>query len=183
MSSSDPDTSSGSNSGSSDSSSSLENESELLLRPVFLRKKKTAPHNENATPTKLAIARAEHHQKIESNNAEIQDFDGVEDTDDVDPEKEYALWKERERFRRERDRQKLADFEREKEDAVRRQMRGDDKEASGEESDEKNGTLARKSAHLGSYYAENIDESLLKRDYTNIEDLGDHSRPTKYKRG
>lgn len=112
----------------------------------------------------------------------MEDFDGVDDTDDVEPEKEYELWRNREKFRKDRDRRKLALLEEEKEEAVRRNLGGETE--SGKESGRSGNldSITRKSANLGSYYAENIDEKLLKRNYKDVEDHTDHSRPTRFRK-
>lgn len=176
--------SSGSGSGSSDSESSgsLDEESPILARPIFSKRRKTLAVQEPTLNSKLAMARAEQHVKVEQNEAKLEDFDGVDDTDDVEPEKEYELWRNREKYRKDRDRKKLAVLEEEKEEAVRRNLGGST--GNGEESGtaEKSDTITRKSANLGSYYAQNIDEKLLSRNYENVEDNTDHSRPTRFKK-
>lgn len=173
-------------SSSSDSSSSLDENSELLLKPVFLKKSNSRKPTEKAPVSKLAIARAEHHQQIDAKEAVKEDFDGVDDTDNLDPEQEYEMWKLREKERKKRDRQKLEEVENEKEDALRRQKESavdfDIQSNFKHHEEQEINTSRTRHAQLGSFYSSSIDDRLLKRDYKDIEDLGDHSRPTKYKR-
>lgn len=164
---------------SSESDSSLDDSSSddgasLLVRPVFLKKAKKAPQKAAPTPN-LVIAKAEFRSLLDAKQAKTTDFSGIDDTDNVDPEQEYALWKLRELQRRQRDRLQLEQLETEKEDLLRRQQGTlGPKEASASASDVPK--------QLGSFYADGIDEKLLKRDYGEVEDLGDHSRPTRYKK-
>lgn len=85
----------------SGSSSESENESPILAKPVFVKKnqKNTAP----SSKTGNVLAKAEFQQNLESKEAKVQSFDGVDDTDDIDPEGEFEAWKQRERARKERD--------------------------------------------------------------------------------
>jgi len=162
-------------------SSTSDSNSELLARPVFLKKSSTKTERKPLATSNVALARAEHHQNIDAKEVAKQDFDGVDDTDNIDPEKEYNLWKLREKDRKLRDHKKLEDLENEKEDALRRQMNRDEG-ASYEVEKVQAETSKTKKAYLGSFYSSSIEENILKRDYRDIEDLGDHSRPTKYKR-
>lgn len=168
---------SGSDSASGSESSSSDENSELLARPIFLKKSAKKSHD-NASSSKMALARAEHHQQIDAKKAEKQDFDGIEDTDNVDPAHEYEMWKLREKDRKHRDHKKLEEIEQEKEDALRRQMNGGDHAIK----NTKEQAVKSKGSQLGIFYSSSIDENILKRDYRDVEDLGDHSRPTKYKR-
>ncbi|OVF11327.1 hypothetical protein A9F13_01g08283 [Clavispora lusitaniae] len=171
----------------SESSSSYESSSEddlsLLARPVFLKKSKKDSAASPEAGSKSAISRAEFQQQLDAKEAKVSDFGSVSDTDDVDPDSEYAQWKLRELQRRQRDRQKLESIEKEKEDQLRRK-KGTFKEvdhtsdgASKEKEASKESDGHKK---LGIFYGDGIDEKLLKRDYTSVEDSGDHSRPTKY---
>lgn len=168
---------SGSESASESESSSSDDNAELLSRPVFLKKSTKKPEH-NAPSSKVALARAEHHQQIEVKKAEKQDFDGIEDTDNLDPAHEFEMWEVRERERKQRDRKKLEEIEQEKEDALRRQMNRDHGGTGDTRDQDSNGN----GSQLGVFYSSSIDGNLLKRDYRDVEDLGDHSRPTRYKR-
>lgn len=168
---------SGSDSGSYESSSSSGSEDEVLLKPVFL-KKTTKLRATQPSALEIALLRAEHHLQLHEKAAEKTDYDGVDDTDDIDPEAEFEQWKQRERSRYERDIQRLRDEEQEKEDAIRRKQTtsAEQPEPSAErESGSADG------AKIGAFYSSQVDEKFLKRDYHDIEDSGDHSRPTKYR--
>lgn len=163
------------NSGSSADSSSEDNP-ELLARPVFLKKSKKPLKNHSSLAH--ILARAEYHQQIDTKEAVKEKYDSIDDTDNVDPEKEYEMWKLREKTRRNRDRRRLEEIEKEKEELLRRQRQRGTEKTGGFDKETKE---ANKS-HLGSFYADSIEERLLKRDYKDVENRGDHSRPTKYKR-
>lgn len=107
----------------SSGSSSLDEASELLVWPIFLKKSRVNPEISTSANSaqELAISRAERQHQIESREVAKEEFDGVDDTDNVDPEQEFALWRARERERKLRDRQKWAEAEEEKEEALRRQ--------------------------------------------------------------
>lgn len=167
---------SGNDSSTSDSSSesgSSSEEEQVLQRPVFIKKNKAGAKAPAPKSSEIAIARAEYQQHIDSKEAKKDEFDGVDDTDNVDPEDEYNQWKLREIQRMQRDRRKLQEQEEEKEELIRRQMNG--KTKAREE------TTHQSVKGLGSFYTGDIDEKLLKRNYKDVEDSGDHSRPTKYK--
>lgn len=162
-----------SDSGSSLEESSSDDGSSLLARPVFLKKTKKQPQKAAST-SKLAISRAEFQSLLDAKEAKSTDFSGVDDTDNLDPEQEYALWKLRELQRRQRDRLRLEQLETEKEELLRRQQ--------GTRVEEEPAIVTEAPKQLGSFYADGVEEKLLKRDYGEVEDLGDHSRPTRYKR-
>lgn len=166
---------SSSDSGSNLDESSSDDGASLLARPVFLKKTKT-PQKTATAPPNHAISRAEYHSVLHAKEAKTTDYSGVDDTDNVEPEQEYARWKLRELQRRQRDRLRLEQLETEKEDLFRRQHGG-----AGQGGAQTTAAVVLKP--LGSFYAEGIDEKLLKREYGEVEDLGDHSRPTRYKKG
>lgn len=94
--------SSGSGLGSdSGSSSESENDTQAFLKPVFV--KKTQKQKAPQTTTGNVLAKAEFQQNLEAKEAKVVSFDGVDDTDDIDPEGEFEAWKARERARKERD--------------------------------------------------------------------------------
>ena len=121
------------------------------------------------------MARAEFQNQLEAKSTEKGQFEGVDDTDNVDPEREYREWKQREIERKQRDRKRLEEQENEKEDIIRRQLNPDIVREEREHSQER-------TKHLGSFYLDEIDEKLLKRTHEEVEDLGDHSRPTRHRK-
>lgn len=151
---------SGTGSSSDSSSTSSDSESASILRkPVFVKKsKKLALNLDPQTKPGNVLAKAEFQQNLELKEAKQEDFDGVTDTDDLDPEAEFEAWKERERLRKVRDLEKEA------------------KEENGEGDEGQEGYSSRS----GAFY-QDIDEKLLKRDVGEVVDQGDHSRPTKFK--
>lgn len=171
---------SSSESGSSLDESSSEDSSSLLARPVFLKKSKQPAAKTSPAPN-LAIAKAEFHSLLDAKEAKISEFGDVDDTDNIDPDAEYNSWKLRERHRRQRDRVRLEQLETEKEDILRRQRdRTQTGHVDGEEPDQLPELQAAPKG-LGSFYADGLDQMLLKRDYGEVEDLGDHSRPTRFR--
>ncbi|GEQ69639.1 hypothetical protein JCM33374_g3312 [Metschnikowia sp. JCM 33374] len=97
------DSSSGSSSGSGSDSSS-DSDSELRLsRPVFLKKKQKVSSTPSHDSSRAALAKAEHLQQIESKSSDKVPFDGIDDSDDIDPEEEYKQWQLREASRKKRD--------------------------------------------------------------------------------
>lgn len=188
----DPESQTDSGSGSSCSSdsgsdSSSGSESELpLLRPIFLKKKQKTSVAPKYDLNLAVLAKAEHLQQIESKSVEKVPFDGIDDSDDIDPEEEYLQWRLREAARKKRDADVIAQAEMAKEDAVRRK-RGvlhdgpsENKPLEGEENSGDKGL--QRSTKLGAFYNENLDDKFLKRDYKDVEGMEDHSRPTKYKK-
>lgn len=120
MTSTDTDSSnSGSESPGSGSSSSLEEET--FARPVFLKKSK-AKDTPATTKQNAALQMAERLRTIEQKSIQKLPFDGVDDTDNLDPRAEFDAWQHRERSRRERDVQRIRDLEEAKEEAVRRKL-------------------------------------------------------------
>lgn len=118
---SDSDNDSSSGSEASDSSSSSSN---VLARPVFIAKTKRA--HVTATPSlrSITLAKAEFASAVDSLLVPSDQFDGVDDTDDVDPAAEYGAWRARERARLQAHRAQLQSDEAEKNDALRRRERG-----------------------------------------------------------
>lgn len=201
---------SGSDGESYESSSS----EEVVLKPVFLTKDqrrkthvKSNVKQDNAKgpeggnidlkPTgevdrrkEIALSKAGHEMKVETGDGD--DFDGVDDADDLNPEQEYEEWQRREKERYQRDRERMAYEERTKDDKVRRenlteQELIDDFNARQKEQpsqDESRQTKYPKGAFFGDN--ESI-SNLLKRTHTQTGDDGDddydkdHSRPTRLK--
>lgn len=159
-----------SSSGSESESESSSSEDELLIRPVFLKKTKAPSVQKEDSGVQITLAKAEHHQLLQDKAVEKADYDGVDDTDDVNPEQEYKEWILREKQRKARDTLRMHEAEEAKEDAVRRKA-GIARE----------GRQETESAKIGAFYTSEIDEKFLKRDYKDVEDSGDHSRPTKYR--
>lgn len=100
----------------SESESDSESESAPILKPVFIRKKPSKDVSPtDATPhVHIPIARKP------SPLLEFAEFDGVDDTDDLDPELEFAQWQQRNECRLTRDREAQAKAETEKDDLLRR---------------------------------------------------------------
>lgn len=119
---------SGSDSSGSYESSSSESESSSgeinLMRPVFLKKSKnsTSSSTDPAASQNTALDMAERLHQVEQKTLEKIPFDGVDDTDNIDPKAEYEAWQNRERARRERDIQRVREVEEAKEDAIRRKL-------------------------------------------------------------
>lgn len=121
---------SGSESSGSYETSASESESssgdETLMRPVFLKKSKASSASSAlarpAAKQNTALDKAERLHQVEQKTVKTLPFDGVEDTDNVDPKAEYEAWQKRERARRERDLQRVREAEEAKEDAVRRKL-------------------------------------------------------------
>lgn len=117
-----------SESGSEESSSS---DDEVMVRPVFVSKTKRIKNKtqiDTATDTtdsskarEIALERAENLGTIEVIEGANEAFDGVDDSDDVEPEKEYTEWRGRERKRYERDMALLREEEKAHEDKLRRE--------------------------------------------------------------
>lgn len=114
---------SGSNSGTgtgtdSDSESDSESDSDSapIERPIFIRKKaaRVVTQKDNTVPVHIPIARAP------SPSLEFAEFDGIDDTDDLDPEMEFMQWQQRNDARAARDRETRAQAEAEKDDLLRR---------------------------------------------------------------
>lgn len=101
----------------------------------------------------------------------------MDDTDDLDPELEFSQWQERERARMERDRKWEAELEARKEDFARRKI-GLEKRPEAEQSERESAAGGLK---LGVFYS--ADDKFSKRDYGEVEDNTDHSRPTKFRPG
>lgn len=117
---------SGSESSGSYETSGSESEStsgeETLIRPVFLKKNKATSSLSAETKPNTALDKAERLHKVEQKTIENVPFDGVDDTDNVDPKAEYEAWQKREQARRERDLQRVREVEEAKEDAIRRKL-------------------------------------------------------------
>ena len=112
---------------SDDSSSSSSSEEETIIKPVFISQRKSQQS------TTKEISRVEEEQrkkeilnsKLDQKEASIEEtqrdeFDGVDDTDDIEPELEYENWKTRELLRLKRDFEIIKQLELEKEDQLKR---------------------------------------------------------------
>lgn len=108
-----------SSSGGSTGGSTSSSEGEMVARPVFV--KRTHAGKPQASGTRLqksdVLKKAEFQQKIGRELAA-----DVDDTDDIDPEKEYIEWQQRERSRLERDRAAMDEIENARNDAVRSKL-------------------------------------------------------------
>lgn len=93
-----------------------------MVRPVFLKKKQNQPNPVSAPVTNTAREKAERLHSVQKKGLEKTPFDGVDDTDNVDPEAEHEAWKQREAGRKERDLGRLRAAEEAKEEATRRKL-------------------------------------------------------------
>lgn len=201
---------SGSDSESYESSSS----EEVVLKPVFVSKNQRKSHvnqqNSKSTDTnrgtqtevvvtkeiggidrkkEIALNKASHEVKVEK--TEGDEFDGIDDADDIYPEKEYDEWRIREKDRYKRDRERIMQEEQIKDEIVRRgnlteQELIDDFKKRRQEEDSAASSMP-KNYHKGAFFngSEDIDK-LLKRTYEHVGDddddnAKDHSRPTRLK--
>ncbi|ODV78271.1 uncharacterized protein CANTADRAFT_262663 [Suhomyces tanzawaensis NRRL Y-17324] len=107
---------------SSEYESTSSESSQEVLKPVFVKKGKKAELDTKEVvkdQAKTIISKLESKGTKSPDVSEKNDFDGVDDTDDLDPEQEFEQWKERERLRFLRDRQLLQTEETAKEDRLR----------------------------------------------------------------
>lgn len=188
-----PSSSSGhSSSETGESEEESEEEQAPLLKPVFLKKTSKTSTPASATekdPSSAhTLARAEHLLQQNAKSAPDDDFGGVDDADDVDPEGEYNAWLARDKARRDRDRQKSLESELEKDEAIRRRLQAQnapdfDQDKFEAQRDQKN--TEKKS--LGHRYNPGVfrfaedQNQFLKRDYSQVDgdNKVDHSRPTR----
>ncbi|KAH3673538.1 hypothetical protein WICMUC_003645 [Wickerhamomyces mucosus] len=131
---SDSDTDSSSDSE-SDLESSSDSDTKLQLKPVFISKSRRAENLKTLTPEEKLLRNKDRTlKKIELHIQQdidyrkqqlrlIQDFDGIDDTDGLDPEAEYAQWELRSLGREERDRSRLTKEQEEFEELEERRMR------------------------------------------------------------
>lgn len=188
-----------SSSGSGDSSSETgeseeesEEEQAPLLKPVFLKKNPKAATlastSEKDLPAAHTLARAEHLLQQNAKSAPEDDFGGIDDTDDLDPEAEYNAWLARDKARRDRDRQNILEAELEKDDAVRRRLQAGSAPDTALDQpetpkDQKNieKTPAGHRYNPGVFRFAEDQEQFLKRDYSQVDgdNTIDHSRPTR----
>ncbi|KAK6197417.1 uncharacterized protein RJT21DRAFT_116349 [Scheffersomyces amazonensis] len=116
---------------SSEENSSSSEEEQLLLKPVFLSKAKRSQiqskgpqdrsFHESNRAKEITLSNLENtSQDIDVSKIADDDFNGIDDTDDLDPEQEYLDWRKRELQRYKRDQQILKQKDLIKEDQVRR---------------------------------------------------------------
>ncbi|CUM49784.1 Splicing factor, Prp19-binding domain-containing protein [Debaryomyces fabryi] len=203
---------SGSDAESYESSSS----EEVVLKPIFVSRKQRKSHEkQNGKPKastnrssqtevpinkdtedvdrkkEITLNKASHEVKIEK--ADGDEFDGIDDTDDIYPEREYQEWRIREKDRYARDREVMVQEEEMKDEIVRRgnlteQELIEDFKKRQHEEDLLTSTKP-KNYHKGAFFNDNEDiNRLLKRTYEHVGDddndddnAKDHSRPTKLK--
>ncbi|EGW32542.1 uncharacterized protein SPAPADRAFT_51088 [Spathaspora passalidarum NRRL Y-27907] len=115
----------------SSESSSSEEEQQQIAKPVFISKKNRteSPHqasteDEDKRKREVLLSKLSTDQTItsegETNKPSNEDFDGIDDTDDLNPEEEYNAWKQREVMRFNRDQQLIIEKEILKEEALQR---------------------------------------------------------------
>lgn len=206
---SDRESSSGTSGSDSESYESSSSEEEVL-KPVFVSKNQRKSHvnQQNSKPSdtnrgtrteavdkeiretdrkkEIALNKASHEVRIEK--TDDNEFDGIDDADDIYPEKEYDEWRLREKDRYKRDRERILQEEQVKDEMVRRgnlteQELMDDFKKRRQEEDSKK----PKNYHKGAFFNDDEDiDKLLKRTYEHVGDddddnAKDHSRPTKLK--
>ncbi|KAK7683926.1 hypothetical protein QCA50_012897 [Cerrena zonata] len=97
-----------------------------MVKPVFLSKSKRQPGQSPQEDTdrlkRITLSKAEHSLQVDEKEVKEDQFDGIQDTDDVDPEAEYLEWMQREYQRYQRDRSTLKLEEDEKDALVRRRL-------------------------------------------------------------
>lgn len=117
---------SGSESESESDSDSDSGSDRPMVKPVFLSKSKRQPGQSPQEDTdrlkRITLSKAEHSLQVDEKEVKEDQFDGIQDTDDVDPEAEYLEWMQREYQRYQRDRLTLKLEEDEKDALVRRRL-------------------------------------------------------------
>ncbi|RCK64074.1 hypothetical protein Cantr_10684 [Candida viswanathii] len=115
---------------SSDESSS---EEETVIKPVFVSKaqrntQQTPPATKETTKDEDQRRKEIIYSKLDTKETETttlskkDEFDGADDTDDIEPEVEFENWKSRELARFQRDFEIIKQVELEKEDQLKRQL-------------------------------------------------------------
>ncbi|KAF2014753.1 hypothetical protein BU24DRAFT_423654 [Aaosphaeria arxii CBS 175.79] len=174
---------------SEEESSSEEESRPKLIRPVFIKK---SDRGKAAAPAKTAdqLAEAEEQRKQEQTRALVQeqidqraaekakgkkdwdddieedDINGVDDTDGVDPEAEYAAWKLRELMRIKRERAAIEEAEAERAEIERRrnlteaEREAEDREFIEKQKDERGDRgqmqYMQKYFHKGAFFSEEL---------------------------
>ncbi|KAG7662788.1 uncharacterized protein J8A68_003711 [[Candida] subhashii] len=191
----------------SDSSDSSSSEDEQIQKPIFISKKQRIKQltqedqklNEDRQK-QILLSKLENNDsksltEVATDNADDL-FDGIDDTDDLDPEQEYDAWKQRELMRFERDQKIIEQQELQKEEELRRSEMTEIEKVKEFQSRKKQQDDTKSNSndnnhgyyHKGVFYNDEDKEdmaNLLKRDYTEIandnDNLKDHSRPTRLK--
>ncbi|RLV94781.1 hypothetical protein JA1_001591 [Spathaspora sp. JA1] len=113
----------------SSSGSSSEEEQVQIAKPVFISKKQRSEQSQQSQPAEEERKRQVLMSKLSTDqtitpeselNKKQDDFDGIDDTDDLNPEEEYNAWKQREILRFNRDQNLIISKELEKEEALTR---------------------------------------------------------------
>ncbi|EMG49454.1 hypothetical protein G210_5778 [Candida maltosa Xu316] len=114
-----------------ESSSSSSEEEVLITKPVYISKtQRNEPPKQNddeaSSERQKQIINSKLDQKIEPKESvtEKDEYDGIDDTDDINPEIEFENWKLRELERFKRDQEIIKQLELEKEDQLRRKING-----------------------------------------------------------
>lgn len=89
---------------------------ESFPKPIFIQKKRN-PVSTSHEPAPLNL-----HIPIPIQPLRFPEFDGIDDTDDLDPELEYQMWQHRRDLRKVRDRASHADKEASRNEAIKRVM-------------------------------------------------------------
>lgn len=173
---------------SSSGSESSDNEpQQLLTKPVFIKRSNKKTSEEKP----LDLDPSSHSDKLlrnlenvngKQNEMELEsDFNGVDDTDGLDPEAEYNAWRVREYNRYLKSREQMIELEDEESEKLRRRnMTLEQLEQQNLERMKQSGSN-RDSYNIGAF-GSNDDEFKKKikdRDYS--EKKLDHSRPTRFK--
>lgn len=171
-------------SSSAESSEYSDSEPEILANPVFVKGKsaqKKGIVNSNPDPANKDHKSEKILQNLEnakdSSNLPEEEFNGIDDTDGMDPEQEYLQWKDREYNRYQRDRQELIDLEDSQAEVLRRENMTESELQS--EFNARDSSSAPKK--FGTFYDgdDEIHQKLAQRD--SKYSYSDHSRPTRFK--
>lgn len=165
-------------SSSSEASSESSSEEEIVAKPVFMRSKRSQQPNSSikvheSTIKDRSIDKIEKLQALQSSDDSLMNrYDGIDDTDDIDPEAEYNAWKKRSEERIKRERQRLAAEEEAKNERYRENQPIDNSTTD---------DTVLKVAKLGAFFT--VDDKFSLRPVDKLQDSEDHSRPTRFKLG
>ncbi|KAL7664051.1 hypothetical protein ABC855_g2883 [[Candida] zeylanoides] len=180
----DSESSEGSGTGSDYESSSDE---DVVRKPVFIGKRKSQIEDDApaSRAREIALQKLNHQLELAENDVEdYGDYDGVDDADDVDVDGEYRAWLSREDARRREERAKIRAMEEERNERIH--LDREDAAGRGEGdawADGATGAADAAGGKLGAFFASSDDmKKLAKRAVSPVEDSGDHSRPTKFKK-
>lgn len=111
---------SASESDSDSDSESSDSSSQLMAKPVYISKTKREQGSAETDLQSITLAKVEFASASDAKLVQSDQFDGVDDTDDVNPAAEFGEWMARERGRLQRHRDELRSEETEKDEALKR---------------------------------------------------------------